>query len=148
MTNKPVDYATIREDFSVYECENGQIFRIKTTITNIVKDEETKKSAIDFKDISSVTTPIQIDTSEYEESTAEQVTSEHEIKELNFKSIKEVINIYETEKSLIVLYPVVEKIFLTNKKDKQGAPILRYHSKNSINVIDKKMFIEGPPATP
>lgn len=145
MAKKIVDYVTIREDFSVYECENGQILRMKTSITNIYNDTDSKQSGVNFKDISNVTTTTPIDTSEFEESTSEQVTEENEIKKLEFKPIKEIINIYETEKSLIILYPVIEKIFLTNKKDKDGNPFLRYHSKNSLNVIDKKMFIEGLP---
>jgi hypothetical protein len=145
MTRKMINYITIREDYSVYECENGQILRVKTTISNIYDDDQSKKTGIDFKDISSVTTLTPIDTTEYEESTPEQVTAEHEIRTLKFKSLKQIINIYETEKSLIVLYPVIENIYLTNKKDKQGDPILRYLAKNSLNVIDKKMFIEGPP---
>jgi hypothetical protein len=139
-----VEYTTIREDFSVYECENGQMLRMKTVISNIYKDTENKKSGIDFKDVSNVTATKPIDTSEYEESTPDQVTKEHEIKSLEFKPIKEIINIYETEKSIIMLYPIVEKIILTNKKDKKGEPILRYHAQNSLNIIDKKS-LRGPP---
>jgi len=62
---------------------------------------------------------------------------------MKFKPLKEVINIYETEKSLIILYPIVEKIILTDSKDSSGNPILRYALKNSLNVISKEMFL-GP----
>lgn len=147
MTKKSINYSTLREDYSAFECENGQILRIKTTIMNIIFDEDTKKTGIEFKDISNVFTPTTIDTSDYEESTSEQVTQEHERERLVFTPIKQVINIYETDRSLIIIYPVIERIFLTNKKDKKGDPILRYHSKNSVNVIDKKMFAESPSDT-
>ena len=67
---------------------------------------------------------------------------------MSFKPIKVKINIYETEESLIVLSPILEKVYRTSKKDKNGDPIIRYHNQNLLNVIDKKMFVEGPQNDP
>ena len=143
-----VGYTTIREDFSEYECENGQILRAKATIANMIEktdDEGKKKSTLGFQEISSVVTPNPIDTSDYEFMPTEQVSQEHVTGELSFKTITEIINIYETENSVIILAPIMEKILLTNKKDKDGNPILRYVLKRGISIIDKKMLQEGPP---
>jgi len=141
-----VDYTTLREDFSEYECENGQILRAKATIANMIQeidDEGKKKNTLGFKEISNVVTPNPIDTSDYEFMPAEQVSKEHVTGELSFKTIKEIINVYETKKSIIIIAPVMEKILLTNKKDKNNDPILRYVLKRGISIIDKKMLQEG-----
>lgn len=142
-----VQFTTIREDFSTFECDNGQILRLKPTIVTIIQiqDGDKKTSSIDFKDVSGVFTPSPIDTSDLEMAKPEDVTAENEVRELDFKMTKQVINIYETDHSLIILLPEVEKISVTDKKDKNGDPILRYTMKNSISVIDKKTFSEGPP---
>lgn len=144
-----IQFTAIREDFSTFECENGQILRVKSVIVIIVEnqDGEKKSSAIDFKDVSGVFTPNSIDTSNLEMAKPEDVTAENEVRELDFKMTKQVLNIYETDHSLIVLLPEVEKISITDKKDKNGDPILRYTMKNSISVIDKKTFSEGPPSS-
>ncbi len=146
MTEKNIDYTTIREDFSIYECENGQILRLKPIISSIITIEEDgkeTKSVIDFKEASSIFTPKPIDTTDLKTAKPDDITKENEREELKFKPLKEVINIYETEKSLIILYPIVEKIILTDSKDSSGDPILRYKLKNSLNIISKKMFL-GP----
>lgn len=146
MTKKSIDYTTIREDFSIYECENGQILRLKTTISSIITDEEDgkePKTGIDFKEISNLFTPNPIDTTDLKTAKPEDVTKENEREELKFKPLKVVISIYETEKSLIILSPILEKILLTDSKDDSGNPILRYGVKNAVNIISKKMFL-GP----
>jgi hypothetical protein len=46
MNNKEhVDFSTIREDFNIYEIENGQVLRVKQTLTDIIVEakENNKK---------------------------------------------------------------------------------------------------------
>ncbi len=140
-----VDVQSVREDFCVYEVENGQILKVKNTVGDI-KNEKTKDGQsfgnIGFKDMSLVITPKPIDTNEYEYMPREKVKEEHQTKELKFKPIREIINIYETIDSIILVSTKVEKIFLTNKKDETGAPILRYKTASGINVIQKAQLTE------
>jgi hypothetical protein len=48
-----------------------------------------------------------------------------------------VINIYETEHSMIFLTPKVEKIKSTRKKDMDNNPIIRYTMKTIIDITQK-----------
>jgi len=149
MTKSLVKYIAIREDFSEYACDNGQILRVKTSITNIIQDKNGEKSkvSVDFKDISNTFATKPVDTSDLEFSTPEQVTDNDNVRELTFEVLKETINLYETDDSIIVLLPVMHNIHLTNKKDRNGDPILRYKIQNSFNIINKKTLLEGPPRT-
>ena len=140
MNKEHVDFTTIREDFSVYEIENGQILKVKQILTDVVVEtiEDNKKiSSLGLKEFSSLITNVEIDTSKLEYAISDQITEADQVKELQFRSIRELINIYETNKSLILLVPRVQKVFLTNKKDHTNAPILRYKSITTFNLIDK-----------
>lgn len=149
MTRSLVGYTTIREDFSEYKCDNGQILRVKTGITNIFQDEdgEKPKIGVDFRDVSKTFATEPVDTSDLESGTAGQVTDDDNVRELAFEVLKETANIYETDDLIIVLVPVMRNIYLTNKKDRGGDPILRYKIQNSCSIIDKKAFREGLPGT-
>ena len=67
----------------------------------------------------------------------EYVTEKDEIRNLEFTPAKEVINIYETAKNLILLTCRIERVGLTNKKDKDGLPILRFGVLTGLNRVDK-----------
>ena len=145
MNKSQIPFVTIREDFSTFECENGQTLRVKLPVVEIIKiqDDDKENSAISFKEISHVFSSTPIDTSNLEMARSEDVTAENHVEELKFKMTNQIINLYETEKSLIILVPVVEKIFITDKKDKDNNPILRYVMNNSVNIINKKTLSEG-----
>src|SRR5215213_1800269 len=96
-----------------------------------------KGSLLGNKEVSHIITDVEIDTSNMEYASYEQVTKEDEIKELKFKSHKRSINIYETQSYLIIIAPSVLKIFLTNKKDNTNSPILRYTYGMAVDTIDK-----------
>ena len=144
MIKEHIDFKTIREEFSEYEIENGQILKLKHILVDIVNEpiEGKLRGKLGTKDISYVYTPEGIDTTGMEISTPEQVTEKDQVRELSFKPTKEVINIYETEKSLILIITGISKIFLTNKKDKENAPIIRYTGQHGIEVIEKLTFSE------
>lgn len=90
--------------------------------------------------MSSVITTAEIDTSNLQYMPHEQVTEKDVVKELNFKVLKEVINVYETNKSIIIVSPQLQKLFLTNKKDNKNNPILRYIMKSGVNILSKSML--------
>ena len=145
MTKSQIPFVTIREDFSTFECKNGQTLRVKLSVVEIVKiqDGDKENNAMSFKEISHVFSSTPIDTSNWKMARPEDVTAENQVKELEFKMINQITSLYETEKSLIILVPIVEKIFITDKKDKDDNPILRYVMKNSISIITKKTLSEG-----
>ncbi len=141
MKPKHARFTTIREDFNEYECENGQILKAKQILADILhtEDEAGKPmSNFGFKDVSTVITPTPIDTSDLEFIPREQVTEKHVVKELKFKVIREVINIYESKNSIILISPRVSNIRLTNKKDETGSPLIRYTTNTGMSVIPKK----------
>lgn len=135
-----VDFQCIREDFCTYEAENGQVLKIKNSVVDIKnkKDDQEQPSVhIGLRDVSSVITPKPVNTSDYEYMPPEQVNEKHQIKELKFKPKREVVNIYETANSIILADTKVRNIFLTNKKDGKGDPILRYQVDTGISIIQK-----------
>lgn len=136
-----VEFNTIREDYNIYKIENGQILKMKKIIADIVKDimdDDKTHAGIGLKDVSHVSTPLDIDITGMEHAKLEDVTDKDHVRELKFTSVKEMINIYETEKSLILLVPKLEKVFFTNKIDTTNSPILRFTSSCGISIIEKK----------
>ncbi len=145
MNKSQIPFVTIREDFSTFECENGQTLRVKLSVVEIIKiqDDDKENSAISFNEISRVFSSTPIDTSNLEMARPEDVTAKNQVKELEFNMTNQIINLYETEKSLIILVPIIEKIFITDKKNQDDNPILRYVMKNSVSIINKKTLSEG-----
>jgi hypothetical protein len=141
MNVEHINFNTIREEFNLYEIENGQVLRAKQIVTDIVVEtaEDNKKmTRLAIKDVSFVIADVnKIDTSNFETSTPDKVTEKDQLNELRFRPIKEVINIYETDSTLLILSSKVQKVFLTNKKDNTGVPIIRYEASAGINVLSK-----------
>lgn len=138
MENTHIEFTTIREDFSEYKTENGLVLRAKVIVMDILQDAVDKlKFSMDLKDISKVIIPSNFDTSSMEEAELENVTDNDIIKELKFQPIKITTNIYEIKNAVIIVFLKVTSIKLTNKKDKENSPILRFNSEASINVINK-----------
>lgn len=138
MENTHIEFTTIREDFSEYKTENGLILRVKITVMDILQDAVDKlKFSMDLKDIATVITPSNFDTSSMENAEFENVTDNDVIKELKFYPIKITTNIYEIKNAIIIVFLKVTTIKLTNKKDKiKHSPILRFNSEATINVIN------------
>ena len=87
-----------------------------------------------------------IDASNLEYAETSQVTEKDVVRQLSFKPIIEIINIYETIKFIILVESSVKSIFLTNKKDKDNNPILRYGHETNLAFLDKKN-ISSPQST-
>lgn len=140
MEIEQIEFNTIREDFSEYEAENGQILRVKQVITSITNHDEDgkKRSSAEFKLISLTIAPTTINTSNLKlVEDPNQITEKDVVKEIQFTTLKEVVNIYETKNALILVIPHMQKIFLTDKKDKNNAPHLRFTLASDINIIQK-----------
>ena len=140
MREEIVEFITIREDFSEYEAENGQILKVKQVVTDIINsaDDDKKKARIGSRLVSHIVTPTPIDTSSLEyEPDPNKVTQADEVKDLDFRPLKEVVNIYETKNSIILVIPRMEKIILTRKKNTDNAPHLRFKLVSDFSIIEK-----------
>ena len=83
--NTNVPFEVIREDYSVYEVENGQILKVKQSITEIINTDDpdpAKQSKISSKTISVCTTIKKIDTSDLEETTPDETVESDQTHEL------------------------------------------------------------------
>ncbi len=146
MREERIDYNTIRDDFSSYEVENGQILKVKLSTVDVMytfDGDSEKKGSVATNSYSYVITPSDVERYEVEYEIG-PASEQDQIRELNFKPIREIINIYETEKFFIFSGIKVEKIFLTNKTDVTNNPILRYQSINAIDIIEKPTFNNPP----
>lgn len=143
-----IEYKVISEDFNEYKIENGQILRFKRILIDLVSETENGKpqTKLGLKDFSNIFNTVDIDTTGFDDSLPEQVTEKDQIRELKFEISKENVSIYETAKSLILVSSSVNKVYLTNKKDKTNSPILRYESPSTIVILDKKTL--QPPVNP
>lgn len=145
-TEERIEFTTIRDDFCEYEIENGQILKAKTSIINVVnfKDKDGNvKGGVGLQPYSNVITPSDVERYGIE-FTKGPATEKDQVKELSFKTKREIMNVYETKKSIILVGFRMQKIFLTNKVDDRNAPILRYQSNNAVNVIDKPDYTGKP----
>lgn len=139
MTKEHITYKTIREDFNEYEVENGQILKFKLMLSDIITETKDGKnrSMMGLKDVSVVITDVKIDTSKMDTATAEEVTEKDESGELKFKTNVQVVNIYETQNTIILIAPIVKTVLSTNKKDNDRNPILRFTYGQQIMSINK-----------
>ena len=132
-----IKFNIIKEDFNEYKIENGQILKFKSFPVDISKEQDKDGFFVGVKDFSHVITPIELDTSSLQYSKLSDITDKDEIKELKFTTIKESINVYETEKVFIFICSKIGKVILTNKKDKTGNPILRFTHSFILNTVNK-----------
>jgi len=142
MKEERVEFGVIRSDFNIYEVENGQTLKVKVDLLDVInttENENQSKGKVQTQIYSHVITPSSMDASGLELAIG-NLTDKDNVKELNFKKIKDVINIYETKKAFILTGLNVVKIFLTNKKNQNNEPILRFTSNSGIDLIQKPEF--------
>ena len=109
-----IEFSTIREELNLYQVETGQILKFKIILTDVFKESnnnDNKPSSLGVQDFSVVISDVEMDTSKLEYATKEQVTESDQIKELKFKPIKEVINIYETQKAITLFLLAYQRYF-------------------------------------
>lgn len=133
MTEIHIKFSTVREDFSEYEIGNGLLFlRVKAVVTDMVKNTENNKTGIGvtFEVFSKIIKRVGNDN-----------TVDHgvtNVRELQFIPSKEVVNIYETDKMIVLVIHRIEKVSSTNQKnEKDDTPILALESNTLVNVVEK-----------
>lgn len=125
-----IRFATIKEDFSEYEIEHGLHLRLKPIVSDMIrKGGDERAFVLVFELISRTVIPDERGFS-YEPS--------YDVKKgLQFKPLMEAVNIYETDKRIILAIYQLEKVFPTNEKDSEGAPVLQLKGDMLVNVIEK-----------
>ena len=137
-----IEYDTIRDDFSSYGVENGQILKVKLSVVdviNLVDENDATKGKVVTRPYVHVITTSNLERYDIKYD-RETPTENDQVKELKFTSISNVINIYETKKQFIFTRVNTKKIFLTNKMDISNNPILRYRHGCEINITTKPNF--------
>lgn len=134
---KILDFKSIREGFNVYDASKGIALRAMQIITTITYDD-IEKPIITFQAVAHVESTGEIDTTNFDEKPADSVSDKDITEQLKFKPRREQINIYETENSIILIDARVERISLTNLKDKNGLPHIRYRTDTGISIIPKR----------
>ena len=137
---KHVNFITIREDFSEFEAENGQILKIKKVITDLIEqpvENSLFQTKVQMQDVIHVITTKKIDTDGMVTADLTSLTDKDIIENLSFKPKKIVLNIYETETFILLVDVQVTSIGATNKLDVTGNPYLRFRTNFGINIILK-----------
>ena len=137
---KHVNFITIRENFSEFEAENGQILKIKKVITDLIEqpvENSLFQTKVQMQDVIHVITTKKIDTDGMVTADLTSLTDKDIIENLSFKPKKIVLNIYETETYILLVDIQVTSIGATNKLDVTGNPYLRFRTNFGINIILK-----------
>jgi hypothetical protein len=139
MVTEHIKFTTIREGLSEFEVENGQLLKVMVVATDIFVEEKDgqKVPVLGLKELSAVITDVEIDTSGLEYADNEKVTENDELRELQFKPITQIVNIYESQNFIFLVPTIIRKVMITNKKDNQGNPILRFQYLPSVSTVDK-----------
>jgi hypothetical protein len=127
-----IPFTTVKEDYNEYRLQNNQILRVKSTPVDFIQAD--KELRVVYREVSYIITPDTVDRSGLMIGDPATVTEQDEIESVQFKPIKEVINVYETEHSMIYVTSKVERIASTRKKDVENNPILRYTMKTLLNI--------------
>lgn len=146
LNEQRVKFNVVRQAYSTYRVENGQILKQMTAISDIrdVVDSDPPRGQATLNDVSHVISPSEIIRDNIEVTKGEP-TEEDQVRELNFEVEEDIINIYETKDHIILLACPVQKIFLTNKVDEQNNPRLRYLTRVETNVVPKPHMVEQSP---
>lgn len=141
MKRKTIKFTVVRERHSTYRVENGQTLRTINMVADIYDTLEDNgdgagKGQLAMRNTSYVLTPPDVDRYDVKY-TEGNPTDENHIRELEFETEDEPINIYETGDFIIMVYAHVEKIFLTDKMDASGDPILRFVTQGATSIIPR-----------
>ena len=140
---------TIKEEFDEYELEDGNILRAKHVLiifsfTKDTKmDESGKKIVKTFSQSKLVTGVIptgDVDTSKLIEASGDSITEKDRVKEIQYKTKKTHLNIYETDEALIFVRNKLKKVWSTKLKDKAGLPRYWVEATIFLTVENKPPF--------
>lgn len=124
-----ISFTTVKEDFNEYEIEDRLHLRLKPVVSDMIRKGKESSFVLIFDLVSRTMMSIG------KNSSREIIYDE--TKELQFRLLKEAINIYETDKLIILVAFRLEKAFPTNDRTNEGAPILRTEGSTLVNIIEK-----------
>lgn len=129
-----IDFTIIREDFNEYGLENGIHLKVKPIVTDIVTKGKNGGFAVVFDIFSKVISSLdEISTqSRYDET-----------KNIQFRPLKEVVNIYETRTAIILVVYQLDKLFPTAEQNKDSIPKFRIEGNTLVNVIKTPSIDKG-----
>ena len=140
MTGKRVEFSVIRQEYSSYRVENGQILKYMPTVIDIhVPIDGGSTGQISVENAVRVISPPDMTRDDVNAPTGS--AAEKRVAEMKFDVEVEVINIYETEHHIILLSGAVQRVFLTNKVDSQNNPHLQFESETALNVVPKPTYV-------
>lgn len=140
MTGKRVEFSVIRQEYSSYRVENGQILKYMPTVIDIhVSIDGGSTGQISVENVVRVISPPDMTRDDMNAPTGS--AAEKRVAKMKFNAEAEVINIYETEHHIILLSGAVQRVFLTNKVDSQNNPHLQFESEMALNVVPKPTYV-------
>ena len=138
-TTKYVNFKTVREDFNVYEIPGKFTLRSKQSIISIKTDDNNMEFLRPSLRSVSIIEPVTgFSVSELKQKSVSEVTDDDITDELKFVVTQSSMNIYETEREIIIIDDPVEHIFMTHYKDENDIPIIRFRSNIGMNIIPKR----------
>jgi hypothetical protein len=132
MTERHISFTTIREVFNEYEVEKGLLYlRIKPVLSDIISEVNEGRSRLRFKFmyVSRVIKSSEENVLDFRFTSSQDTAKKNKEKELEFRPVKEIINIYQTEDEDIILVAYV--------LDNEGNPILGFTERNFVDVVPK-----------
>lgn len=136
----------IRQAYSTYRVENGQILKQMATISDMrdVVGSDPPMGQVTINDVSHVISPPEI-TRDDIMVTQGNPSEKDQVRELKFEIEEDVINIYETKDHIILVACTVQKIFLANKVDEHNNPMLRHMVQIGTNAVPKPHVVQQQP---
>jgi hypothetical protein len=132
-----LDYQVIWEDWNLYRLENNIILKIKIPVSNVIEDTEASKPGEKYKLDLDILQKVHSDVDLHEPSADTTIKPEDIQKQIGFEPLEERPQIYYIPKNkhILLLKPMIYKVFTTTKYDKNGYPIFWVESNMLLNDI-------------
>lgn len=121
-----IRFIIIREDFNEYGIENDLFLRLKPIVSDMFTKGNENTVRLTFEIVSRVIMPVSSNEVKYDQT-----------KKLQFKPLREVINIYETDTAIILVGYQLKEVLPTNERNNEGVPILSVSGDTLVNVVEK-----------
>jgi hypothetical protein len=123
-----IDFIIIREEFNEYELEDGLRLKVKPIVTDIVSKGSNAGFALVFDLYSKVISSLD---------DALPQKDRYDGTNPQFKTLKEVVNIYEIKTAIILVVYHLKELFATAERDAEGHPIFRIDGDALVNVVER-----------
>jgi len=133
MSTDALAFTTIREDWNDYRLENGTLYRIKVTITNLRRGKQPLERMGEFSTVVN-TEPAPEDIGQ---PTEKQVAQEADaLEDVRFEQSSRTTNIYEdSEAEIILVTLMMDRIRKTNLFSSKGSRIFFTDARISISGV-------------